>query len=115
MTCKSNVVILTIFISIFYFKLWGANVNALDVRCRNRSVITIEDKEISLYPNPTTGIVYIKLDNAFDAVVYNYQGQVVKREYDNEGQLDLSNLSTGVYFVEIRDGQNVMIEKVIVK
>lgn len=81
----------------------------------SESVITIEDKEISLYPNPTTGIVYIKLDNAFDAVVYNYQGQVVKREYDNEGQLDLSNLSTGVYFVEIRDGQNVMIEKVIVK
>ena len=55
------------------------------------------------------------LNNSFDAVVYNFQGQVVIREYNNDGQIDLSNLSTGVYFVEIRDGHNVMIEKVIVK
>ena len=60
-------------------------------------------------------MLFIKLDNAFDAVVYNYQGQVVMREYSNDGQIDLSHLSTGVYFVEIIDGQNVTIEKVIVK
>ena len=79
------------------------------------NIIKIEDNKVSLYPNPTSGMLYIKLDNAFDAVVYNYQGQVVMREYNNDGQIDLSHLSTGVYFVEIIDGQNVMIEKVIVK
>lgn len=81
----------------------------------SENIVKVEENNVSLYPNPTSGIVYIKLDNTFDAVVYNYQGQVVMREYNNEGQLDMSNLSTGVYFVEIRDGQNVMIEKVIVK
>ena len=81
----------------------------------SENVINVDEEKISLYPNPTSGIVYIKLDNAFDAVVYNYQGQVVMREYNNEGQIDMSHLSTGVYFVEIRDGNNVMIEKVIVK
>ena len=60
-------------------------------------------------------MVYIDLENAFDAVVYNYQGQVVMREYNNEGQIDLSNLNTGVYFIEIREGNNVKVEKVIVK
>ena len=79
------------------------------------NIIKIEDNEVSLYPNPTSGMLYIKLDNTFDAVVYNYQGQVVMREYNNDGQIDLSHLSTGVYFVEIIEGQNVMIEKVIVK
>ena len=79
------------------------------------NIIKIEDNKVSLYPNPTSGMLYIKLDNAFDAVVYNYQGQVVMREYSNDGQIDLSHLSTGVYFVEIIDCQNVMIEKVIVK
>ena len=79
------------------------------------NIIKIEDNKVSLYPNPTSGMLYIKLDNAFDAVVYNYQGQVVMREYSNDGQIDLSHLSTGIYFVEIIDGQNVMIEKVIVK
>ena len=79
------------------------------------NVINVEDKKITLYPNPTSGMLYIELDNSFDAVVYNFQGQVVIREYNNDGQIDLSNLSTGVYFVEIRNGHNVMIEKVIVK
>ena len=78
-------------------------------------VINVESKKISLYPNPTSGMVYIDLENAFDAVVYNYQGQVVMREYNNEGQIDLSNLNTGVYFIEIREGNNVKVEKVIVK
>ena len=78
-------------------------------------VVSIESKKVSLYPNPTSGMLYIELDNPFDAVIYNYQGQVVMREYNNDGQINLSDLSTGIYFIEIRDGHNVMIEKLIVK
>ena len=81
----------------------------------NESVAKVENKKVSLYPNPTSGMLYIELDNPFDAVIYNYQGQVVMREYNNDGQINMSDLSTGIYFVEIRDGHNVMIEKVIVK
>ena len=76
-------------------------------------VVNIENKEVSVYPNPTNGMIYIKLDKTFDAVVYNYQGQVVMREYDNNGQIDMSGLKTGIYFIEIRDGNDVRIEKVI--
>jgi hypothetical protein len=73
------------------------------------------NNRIKIYPNPTTGVIYIELVNAFDAAVYNYHGQVVMREYDNNGQIDLSELNTGVYFVEIREGNNIKIEKVVVK
>ncbi len=79
------------------------------------NIVNVETQKVSLYPNPTSGMIYIELDKTFDAVVYNYQGQVVMREYNNERQLDLSNLSTGIYFVEIREGHNIMIEKVVVK
>ena len=79
------------------------------------NIVNVESKKISIYPNPTSGVIFIEHDNTFDAVVYNYQGQVVMREYDNDGQIDLSDLSSGVYFVEIRDGHKVKIEKVIVK
>ncbi len=78
-------------------------------------VVNVESKRISLYPNPTSGMIYIELENTFDAVVYNYQGQVVMREYNNEGQIDLSGLNAGVYFIEIREGNNVKVEKVVVK
>ena len=79
------------------------------------NIINVENNKVSLYPNPTSGMIYVELDNTFDAVIYNYQGQVVMREYDNNGQIDLSNLSAGMYFVEIREGNNRMIGKVIVK
>ena len=77
------------------------------------NVIKVEDNKVALYPNPTSGIVYVKLDKSFDAVVYNYQGQVVMRKTNNDGQIDLSSLNTGIYFLEIRENNNVMIEKII--
>jgi hypothetical protein len=33
----------------------------------------------------------------------------------NNGQIDMSGLASGVYFVEIRTNDNVSVEKVIVK
>lgn len=79
------------------------------------NITDFEARKVSLYPNPTSGMVYIDLDQSFDAVVYNYQGQVVMRKYDNNRQLDLGGLSSGIYFIQIKEGSNVMIEKVIVK
>ena len=69
-------------------------------------------EKISVYPNPTSGIVYVKSDS-FDAVIYNYQGQIVMRRNNNDGQIDLSDLTAGIYFLEIRENNNVMIEKII--
>ncbi len=71
-------------------------------------------EKISLYPNPSSGMIYVNSDKSFDAVVYNYQGQVVMRKDDNFGQIDLSALRSGVYFLEIREDYNVIIEKVII-
>jgi hypothetical protein len=70
---------------------------------------------VSIYPNPTSGLLYIELDNTFDIVVYNYQGQVVLRKYDNYGQIDMSDLNAGIYLVEIRYGSNVKVEKIVIK
>ena len=58
-------------------------------------------------------MIYVNLDKSFDAIVYNYQGQVVMRKTNNNAQIDLSSLNTGVYFLEIRANNNVMIEKII--
>lgn len=70
-------------------------------------------EKTSIYPNPTSGMIYVDDDKSFDAVVYNYQGQVVMRKNNNDGYIDLSYLRTGIYFLEIREGNNVMIEKII--
>ncbi len=78
-------------------------------------VVEIEYETVELYPNPTSGILYVNIDNNFDAVVYNYQGQVVKKLYNINSQIDMTGLSYGVYFVEIRTVDKVLVEKIIVR
>ena len=85
-----------------------ANVNTVGLE-------EIENNNIDVYPNPTTGILYVRLDVNFDATVYNYQGQVVTKSLNNNGQIDLSNLTSGVYFVQIKTDRNIMVEKVIIR
>ena len=79
------------------------------------NVNEIEYDNVEVYPNPTSDVLYVKIDRTFDAIVYNYQGQVVKKLYDNNAQIDLSELNYGIYFVEIRTNDGVIVKKVLVK
>lgn len=79
------------------------------------NVFEVEFETVEVYPNPTSGIVYVNIDKTFDAVVYNYQGQVVKKLYDINSQIDMTGLSYGIYFVEIRTVDDVFVEKIIVR
>jgi hypothetical protein len=79
------------------------------------SVDEIVTEHVSVYPNPTSGILNVDINENFNAVIYNYQGQVVMKTYVNNGQIDMSQLASGIYFVEIRTNNSVSVEKVIVK
>lgn len=79
------------------------------------SVNEMTMSNINIYPNPTTGILNVDIDEDFDAVIYNYQGQVVMKMNDNSRQLNLSNLTAGIYFVEIRTENNVIVKKIVLR
>lgn len=81
----------------------------------DESLSEINKEKLSVYPNPTSGILFVDYYKTFNAVVYNYQGQIVMKQKINDGQIDMSNLNSGIYFLEIRDGDNVMIEKIVVR
>lgn len=82
--------------------------NSLDVN-------EVYDDSVKVYPNPVSDVLYVNIEESFDAVVYNYQGSVVLRSCNNNGQIDMSGLSTGVYFVQIKTAKIVTIEKVVLK
>ena len=79
------------------------------------SINDIIVNDVNIYPNPTSGIVYVNANTTFDAVIYNCQGQVVKRLYDNNDYIDMSDLTDGMYFVEVKTNDNVIVKKVLVK
>ena len=82
------------------------------------------DRDISLvsraiiYPNPTRDLVEISIINPqkiIELTLYNVIGELVKKEFINnkEVMLDLNNLTKGVYFLKIRNGNKHETHKII--
>lgn len=75
--------------------------------------------ELSVYPNPTSGIVNLVSGRNIDNVnVYDVSGRLVKtvnKISSDKTVLDLSSLSSGTYILKIQTGKNVVTKKVIIK
>jgi hypothetical protein len=74
------------------------------------------DKSISVYPNPTASIINIKSDYTIKSVeLYDVQGRVLQSKLENENAsiLDISNQTTGIYFVKITSEKGSKVEKIV--
>ena len=76
-------------------------------------------KNLSIYPNPSSGIFNIAvsgLDTQVDYVVMNAQGQEVYNGNLMESQqLDLSNEAKGVYFIKFISDSVLRVEKLVIR
>lgn len=79
-------------------------------------IVENETVKSYIYPNPTNGNVYVKGQNINVVKVYNICGQEmisVKANSDNV-RIDLGNLNSGVYMLEVIDNQgNSVVNKVV--
>ncbi|WP_405379054.1 T9SS type A sorting domain-containing protein [Nonlabens sp. Asnod3-A02] len=69
---------------------------------------------IQLYPNPSRGIFNVVLENPASYGVYDLSGKLIRSGSFNqiENQLDIQNLSSGIYFLKVEDGNNSITEKI---
>ena len=73
---------------------------------------------VSVYPNPSEGIVNITNTNNEEnsIVVFDVLGQIIMTKVSNTTTtIDLSNQGTGVYLVEVSNNNGTIIERVIIK
>lgn len=73
---------------------------------------------LSIYPNPVTGTkVYITSDNNFskEVEVFNVLGKQVLSSFMTGKELDVSELTPGIYILKIKEGTNQATRKLIVK
>ncbi len=70
----------------------------------------IENKTLKIFPNPSSGQVFIKSDNAIQALeVYNMDGQLLRSaimQNQLNFSLDFSDLNNGLYLIRLQDAEN---------
>ena len=82
------------------------------------STESVEENEIinvSVFPNPNNGEFTVRCDNMSRITVYNVIGSVVKDIETNTDSFVIEGLNSGVYLVNIKNNDNDIIKKVVVR
>ncbi len=97
----------------------GNNYRAAKPKNEEDALISNEAENISIYPNPTNGIVSIVSNEIGinELELFNSYGQLIlKNRYNSERyvQLDINKEINGVYFLKVTNSKNVQVTKKIV-
>ena len=80
-------------------------------------VAEVGELMVSIYPNPSNGIVNIAGSDNMEVSVFNCQGQIVVNQVmsDKLTQIDLSGLTKGIYFLRLTNSDGVVVKKVVLE
>lgn len=75
-----------------------------------------ELRQVKLYPNPTTGKIYLRgIIDWEEFRVYDIQGRIIKSGHVINDSVDLSEFSSGIYFIQLESKEGEKIQKRIIK
>ncbi len=75
-------------------------------------IVDAEESNVTLFPNPTHGMLHIKADNVVSVEVCTIEGRVVMRA-SQTNKIDMSSLPTGVYYIRVESQQGRSVHKVV--
>ena len=73
------------------------------------------EKNIHIFPNPTNGLIHIESNNRIEFLeitLYNALGKTIKINLSNES-INLSDISSGIYFLSIRTSKGMITKKIM--
>lgn len=86
------------------------------------SINDFDNVDVRVYPNPAKDIVTVTLSqnilNTTEVSLVDIQGKTInipKKKFNGTVELDVSSLNAGLYFIQLRSGNNIIIEKLIVE
>ncbi len=85
--------------------------------CTNLRHIEQFDSRISIYPNPSDGVIFIESEKDAILNLYNGLGQkirLIKLDYSNNWRIKIDNLKSGVYFILERYSKQEQIKKILI-
>ncbi len=98
--------------------LFSVSLSAQETKQQPRTQETATIEGLSLYPNPVTnGKVYITTKNDFDKeiIIFDVLGKKVLQTILSSKELNVSNLSSGVYIIKINEREDSATRKLILR
>jgi len=84
---------------------WTVNVSI------ETSVPTTENSQLSIYPNPTSGLIKIETKQIIEKVsIIDLSGRIIQTT--NQPEIDLSQIANGTYLISIKTHEIVYTEKI---
>jgi hypothetical protein len=65
-------------------------------------IANLENKSLMVFPNPAKNVIYIKSNSEIEKItIFDYSGKEVLTQIQNNNEVDVENLSNGIYLIEI--------------
>ncbi len=85
------------------------------ISLKTSDLLTLDEK-IKLFPNPAKNIVNIKLISSFNKIkIFDSSGKLILNIQNSENKIDVSKLTSGIYFIELLNDKGVQRKKLIIQ
>ena len=91
-----------------YIDINLGTVDPLITYCVASAIHENELFDFTIYPNPTTGMVYLGVKNQF-VEVYNLEGKKIVERYTDH--INIENVPSGIYYLMVKDDKGIPIYK----
>jgi Secretion system C-terminal sorting domain len=92
-----------------YFYLFVRNnLNAIDFE--------LFDNKLIISPNPSKNLIYLDIKNHSEfekLIIYSIEGRIIREKRNIRGSIDISDLSNGIYFIELMKGKEIYSTKFV--
>jgi len=70
------------------------------------------DDNIQIFPNPTKNIFHIRGENISEIEILNMSGSLILKN-NSTTRIDMSNFKNGIYLVRIKEGNRIIVKKLV--
>jgi hypothetical protein len=76
----------------------------------------VQPKELHLYPNPVVDMLYLSIEEPLQRIsVYNSLGQMIKSINNPDRKINVSDLSSGIYMLNVTDQRGIVYKSKFIK
>lgn len=76
----------------------------------------VQQKDLHIYPNPVADILYLSIEDQLQRInIYNSVGQLVKSINNPDRKINVSDLSSGIYMLNVTDQRGIVYKSKFIK